>query len=115
MKPASPGIRSQLNRIRSGKHPHYRATTKSLELGPPGELSLQERVEIERMVTPCEADSAVLQQAEGGSLPGLPTQASVLAAFGILESELPRVKSLGQRVAAEASDNESEASDGELF
>ena len=50
--PASPGIKSQMNRVRKGKHPHYRATTKSLVLGSPGPLSLQERTEIESLIVP---------------------------------------------------------------
>ena len=116
-RPGSAGIKSQLGRIKRGLHPHYRATTKHLVLGAPIPLTVQERCELERQMLPSEPVEAAASSEVQGSAPGFPSQASVLAAFGVTEAELPRVRALGQRAAAvhPGSDSESEPDDDAFF
>ena len=116
--PASPGIKSQLGRIRSGKHPLYRKSTRDLILSLPGPLSSEEREAMRQ---------AILFEAATGSAssplrstheaPGFAPEETVLQAFGLLASELPRVQALGEaaRRGGSEEDSDPKSDGGDLF
>eukprot|EP00959_Pyramimonas_sp_CCMP1952_P149275 3123320-Pyramimonas_sp.AAC.1 len=117
-KPASPGIKSQLGRIKSGKHPHYRATTRVLKLSLPGPLIPEEREAMRHAILYEAAPGAggnPLQLAH--EAPRFASEEAVLQAFGLLVSDLPRVQALGESIRRGGSEEDSdpESDGGDLF
>ena len=117
-RPASSQVASQINRFKSGKHPHYRATTKNLRLSEPRGLSQAERDLLSCRMMPSLA-SVESAPARGPVQPrGFATKAEVLKAFGLLESDLPQVRARGEaerRPSEESEDDEASDSEGGLF
>ena len=118
-RPALAQIASQIKRIRDGKHPHGRATTKDLRLGNPRGPGQPERdllaVRGGRPTAPSAASAPDVGPAQAR---GYASKSDVLRAFGLLESELPQVKALGEaerRAPEESEDDEASDSEGGLF
>ena len=113
-RPKTPQIASALKRIRDGKHPHYRATTKHLLLSGSRGLSETERDLMSMRVRPPAAQPPAQV---GKAPPGYASKEQVLEAFGLLEGDLAQVQALGEAARRPPEEGEDEGSsdpDGEL-
>ena len=118
-RPASSQVASLIRRIRAGKHPHYRPSTKNLRLSEPRGLSQSERDLLTVRMKPPEQSVAAPGSGGGQSVDrGFASKSDVLRAFGLLESELPQVQALGEAersAPGESEDEEASDSEGGLF
>ena len=106
-----------MKRIKDGKHPHYRATTKHLTLSLPGALSGDEREALSQAILADAAAGRAAPSFDSGVGSGYASQDVVLAAFGLTRGDIGRVTALGEASRRSGSDEESDSAsvDDDMF